>query len=56
MGDEAMLVATSSYHPAAPNTGAPGLQQLVRIVRWSVTPFDVDQVEKTQLLLGGIIT
>jgi len=56
MGDEAMLVATSSYHPADPNTGAPGLQQLVRIVRWSVTPFDVDQVEKTQLLLGGIIT
>ena len=54
LGDEAMMIATSPYHPADPNTNAPGLQQLVRIIRWSVTPFDVGQVEKTKLQLGGL--
>lgn len=54
LGDEATLIATSPYHPADPNTGAPGLQQLVRVIRWSVTPFDVGQVEKTHLQLGGV--
>ena len=56
LGDEAMLLATSPYHPADPVTGAPGLQQLVRIIGWNVTPFDVGQVESTKFQLGGIVT
>lgn len=56
LGDEAMLVATSPYHPADPTTGAPGLQQLVRIIGWTVTPPDDGQVESTNLLLGGVTT
>ncbi len=56
LGDEAYLVATSPYHPADPTTGAPGLQQLVRIIGWSVQPADVAQSEQTTFALGGVTT
>jgi hypothetical protein len=57
LGDEAYMVATSWLHPANPN-GSPGLQALVRIVGWILTPpSDQDsQAESTQYLLGGIAT
>lgn len=55
LGDEAMLVATSPYHPADSTTGAPGLQQLVRIIGWTVTPAD-QQPEQTVFAFGGVTT
>lgn len=56
LGDEAYLVATSSLHPADPTTGAPGLQALLRMIGWTVTPSDGEQVEGTQLYFGGVTT
>jgi len=56
LGDEANLVATSPLHPADPISGAPGLQQLVRIIGWTVKPPTDQQPESTVLALGGITT
>lgn len=55
LGDHAMLLATSSYHPApasAPFT--PGLMQDVRIIGWTVKPSGEDQPESTDLVLAGV--
>jgi hypothetical protein len=54
LGDEAMLVATSPLHPAAGTAMEPGLQQLVRIIGWEVTPPADGQTESTKVLLGGV--
>jgi hypothetical protein len=58
LGDHAYLQATSTYHPADPTTGAPGLQQDVRIIGWKVIPPDAEagQVESTDLYLAGVST
>lgn len=56
LGDEAELVATSPMHPKVAGSGAPGLQQLVRIIGWTVTPSDVGQAEQTVFALGGVTT
>lgn len=56
LGDEAELVAISPLHPADPVTKAPSLQQLVRIIGWTVTPSDVGQAEQTVFALGGVTT
>lgn len=58
LGDEAELEATSPLHPADPVSGAPGLQQLVRIIGWTVKPPDLqaNQPESTVLALGGVTT
>lgn len=55
LGDEARLAATSTLHPAALD-GSPGLQALVRIIGWTVTPSGEQQAEKTVFALGGIAT
>jgi len=55
LGDHAMLLATSSLHPAptsAPLT--PGLMQDVRIVGWTVRPPNEQQPETTDLFLAGV--
>lgn len=58
LGDHAMLQATSTYHPADPITGAPGLQRDVRIIGWTVRPPDAEagQTEATDLFLAGVST
>lgn len=57
LGDHAMAIATSSYHPAGPG-GAPGLMQDGRIISWTVYPPDaqMQQSERTDFFLGGVST
>lgn len=55
LGDHAMFVATSTYHPA-PATGGPGLVVDGRIIGWTVYPPSADQVERTDYFLGGVST
>lgn len=55
LGDEAWLAATSTLHPAN-SDGSPGLQALVRIIGWTVTPSGEQQAENTRFALGGIAT
>ncbi len=53
LGDQAALLATSLLHPARAD-GSPGLQQVVRIIGWQVTPPDNGQDGKITLTLGGM--
>lgn len=57
LGDHAMAIATSTYHPAGPG-GAPGLVQDGRITGWTVYPPDaqMQQSERTDFFLGGVST
>lgn len=57
LGDHAMAIATSTYHPAGPG-GAPGLVQDGRIIGWTVYPPDAEQkqTERTDFFLGGVST
>lgn len=55
LGDEAYLIATSTLHPAAAD-GSPGLEALVRIIGWKVSPGGDGTAETTDYLLGGIST
>lgn len=52
LGDHAMLIASSSLHPAT--ASGPGLSQDVRIIGWTVYPPSDMQPESTALLLGGV--
>lgn len=53
LGDYAGLIATSPLHPARAD-GSPGLQQVVRIIGWSVVPPDQGQDGKITLTLGDV--
>lgn len=57
LGDQIQFAATSPYHPADPNSHAPGLQVTVRIIGWKIQPpNDSGQSETTQFLFGDITT
>lgn len=53
LGDQAALAATSERHPARAD-GSPGLQALVRIIGWQVTPPDQGQDGKITLTVGDV--
>ncbi|MGA5820800.1 hypothetical protein ACPC54_23405 [Kitasatospora sp. NPDC094028] len=55
LGDTTTLVATSALHPPTP-TGAPGLQQQVRVVGWTCYPPGPQQPETIQLQTSGVVT
>lgn len=56
LGDQLQFAATSSYHPAGPNTLGPGLQVTVRIIGWKIQPPSGQQPESTQFMFGDITT
>jgi len=53
LGDQAQFAATSLRHPARAD-GSPGIQQVVRIIGWQVTPPGQGQDGKIQLTLGDV--
>lgn len=53
LGDQAALLVRSPRHPARAD-GSPGLQQIVRIIGWQVTPPDQGQDGKITLTLGDV--
>lgn len=53
LGDQAALAASSPRHPARAD-GSPGLQALVRIIGWQVTPPDQGQNGKITLTAGDV--
>lgn len=53
LGDALNLAATSDYHPADPDTGAPGLQVTGRLTGWTLNPPREDQAEKITVTLGS---
>lgn len=53
LGDQAALAAISSRHPAR-SDGSPGLQAMVRIIGWQVTPPDQSQNGKITLTVGDV--
>ncbi|MGW2371653.1 hypothetical protein [Kitasatospora sp. NPDC001683] len=55
LGDTTTLVATSPLHPPT-STGAPGLQQQVRVVGWTCRPASTQQSETIQLQTSGVVT
>ncbi|MFE2407132.1 hypothetical protein ACFXDE_02175 [Kitasatospora sp. NPDC059408] len=55
LGDTTTLVATSPLHPPT-STGAPGLQQQVRVVGWTCYPPGPQQPETIQLQTSGVVT
>lgn len=56
LGDVAPLAATSPIHPPAPGSKAPGLQQLVRISGWTLTPPGPQQPESLQVTASGVLS
>jgi hypothetical protein len=54
LGDTVPFTATSPLHPPRPD-GSPGLQQLVRVASWTVTPPGDNQQESLQIATSGVL-
>lgn len=54
LGDQVVFTATSPLHPADPNSGAPGLQVLCRVIGWTLSFPGPNQAESTQVNLSSL--